>query len=206
MFRKLTLTYYCGGCVLCRYGAEMAVVLIQCAIYIGIIGMTRLARPSLSKLCYRRSDKSINILQNGLKLGAFWCILAAYITPFFTIPHTVHPLLGWALYLLGSFALCTIATNAFLLPVLPVLVPWLGIVGTLLVMAFPWYPDGVVRALCVFVYAFCCAPFLWVSLVRTTMALQQTVEREAFLPRLGEPSPPSVFNKLYWLLHLCILL
>ncbi|KAF7828417.1 putative glucuronosyltransferase PGSIP8 [Senna tora] len=181
------------------YGAEMAVTLIQSAIYIGIIAMTRLARPSLSKLCYRRSDnKSINLMQNSLKLVAFWCIFAAYVTPFFTIPHTVHPLLGWALYLLGSFSLCSIAINAFVLPMIPVLVPWLGTVGVLLVMAFPWYPDGVVRALCVFAYAFCCAPLLWVSIVRIMGALQQTLEREAFLPRLGESSPPSGgFNKLY---------
>ncbi|XP_028798580.1 putative glucuronosyltransferase PGSIP8 [Neltuma alba] len=179
------------------YSAEMAVVLIQCAIYIGIIAMTRLARPSLSKLCYRRSDKSINLVQNSLKLVAFWCILAAYITPFFTIPHTVHPLLGWSLYLLGSFALCSIAMNAFLLPILPVLVPWLGIIGVLLVMSFPWYPDGVVRALAVFAYAFCSAPFLSVAVSRINAALQLTLEREAFLPRLGESTPPSGFNKLY---------
>ncbi|KAI9076540.1 hypothetical protein K1719_041526 [Acacia pycnantha] len=179
------------------YSAEMAVVLIQCAIYIGIIGMTRLARPSLSKLCYRRSDKSTNLMQNCLKLVAFWCILAAYIAPFFTIPHTVHPLLGWSLYLLGSFALCSIAVNAFLLPILPVLVPWFGIIGVLLVMSFPWYPDGVVRALCVFAYAFCIAPFLSAAVSKIMVGLQLTFEREAFLPRLGESNPPSGFNKLY---------
>lgn len=159
--------------------------------------MTRLARPSLSKLCYRRSDKSINMVQTSLKLVALWCILAAYTTPFFIIPRTVHPLLGWGLYLLGAFALCLIATNVFLLPMLPVLVPWLGIVGALMVMAFPWYPDGVVRAVSVFGYAFCCAPFVWVSLVKVMAGLQQSLDREAFLPRLGESSPPSWFNKLY---------
>ncbi|KAL9285087.1 hypothetical protein ACSQ67_024526 [Phaseolus vulgaris] len=180
------------------YGAEMAVILIQSAIYLGVIAMTRLARPSFSKLCYRRSDKSINLVHNGLKIVALWCILAAYVTPFFIIPHTVHPLLGWFLYLLGAFALCSIAINVFLLPTLPVLVPWFGIVGTLMVMAFPWYPDGVVRALIVFVYAFCSAPFLWASMVRTVASLQSSLEREAFLPaRLVESSPNSWFNKLY---------
>ena len=94
-------------------------------------------------------------MQNILKFVALWSILAAYTTPFFIIPPTVHPLLGWPLYLLGVFALCSIAVNAFLLPMLPVLMPWLGITGALIVMAFPWYSDGVVRALCVFGYAFC---------------------------------------------------
>ncbi|CAL0314306.1 unnamed protein product [Lupinus luteus] len=178
------------------YGAEMTVMLIQSAIYLGIIAMTRLVRPSLSKLCYRQSDKSINLVHNSLKLVALWCIIAAYVIPFFIIPYTVHPLFGWSLYLLGSFALCSIVINTFLLPMLPVLVLWLGIVGTLMVMAFPWYPDGVVRALAVFGYAFCYAPILWVSTVRIMAGLQLSLEREAFLPRLGEPSPASWF-KLY---------
>ncbi|OIV92775.1 hypothetical protein TanjilG_00909 [Lupinus angustifolius] len=178
------------------YFAEMAVMLIQSAIYLGIIAMTRLVRPSLSKLCYRQSDKSINLVHNSLKLVALWCIVAAYVIPFFIIPYTVHPLLGWSLYLLGAFALCSIVINTFLLPMLPVLVLWLGIVGTLMVMAFPWYPDGVVRALAVFGYAFCYAPILWASMVKITAGLQLSLEREAFLPRLGEPWPPSSF-KLY---------
>jgi len=187
----------------CRYGAEMAVILVQSAIYLGVIAMTRLARPSFSKLCYRRSDKSINLVHNSLKLVALWCILAAYVTPFFTIPHTVHPLLGWILYLLGTFALCSIAINVFMLPMLPVLVPWLGIIGALMVMAFPWYPDGVVRALFVFAYAFCSAPFLWASMLRIVQSLQLSLEREAFLPaRLGESSPNSWFNKLYWVVRM----
>ncbi|KAK3008439.1 hypothetical protein RJ639_014437 [Escallonia herrerae] len=179
------------------YGAEMPLVFIQAVFYLGIVAVTRLARPSLSKLCYRRADKSISFIQTGLKMIAVWSILAAYIFPVFIIPHTVHPLVGWSLYLLGASALSSIAVNAFLLPILPVLIPWLGILGTLLVMACPWYPDGVVRALAVFVYAFCCAPILWVSMVKILSCLQVSLEREAFLPRLGESTPPAGFNKLY---------
>jgi hypothetical protein len=180
-----------------RYAAEMPAALIQFVIYLGIIAMTRLARPSFSKLCYRRSEKNTSLIQIVLKTIAIWSILASYVVPFFIIPHTVHPLLGWSLYLLGSFSLCSIAINAFLLPLLPVLVPWLGIFGSLLVMAFPWYPDGVVRALSVFGYAFCAAPFVWVAMVKVLACLQVSLEREAFFPKLGESSPPSGFNKLY---------
>ncbi|EEF33451.1 putative glucuronosyltransferase PGSIP8 [Ricinus communis] len=179
------------------YAAELPMVFIQSIIYIGIIAVTRLARPNISKLCYRRTDKNISLIQAGLKLIAIWSILAAYVLPFFIIPCTIHPLLGWALYLLGSFALCSIAINAFMLPMVHVLTPWLGIFGVLLVMAFPWYPDGVVRALSIFGYAFCCAPFAWVSLVKVMACLQVSLEREVFFPRLGESSPPSGFNKLY---------
>ncbi|KAF2313080.1 hypothetical protein GH714_009139 [Hevea brasiliensis] len=174
------------------YGAEIPMVFIQTLLYLGIIAVTRLARPNLSKLCYRRTDKNISLVHAGLKLLAIWSILVAYVLPFFIIPCTIHPVVGWAVYLLGSFALCSVAINTFTLPLLHVLTPWLGMFGALLVMACPWYPDGVIRALAVFCYAFCCAPFVWVSLVKV-----MTLEREVFFPILGESSPPSGFNKLY---------
>lgn len=171
--------------LLYRYGAEMPVILIQALIYLGIIAMTRLTRPNISKLCYRRSDKSINLIHTVLKMIAAWSIVAAYVVPCVLIPHTVHPILGWSLYLLGSFALCFVAITALFLPMVPVLAPWLGIFGVLFVMAFPWYPDGVVRALSVFAYAFCAAPFAWVSLVKVMASIQAAVEREAYFPKIG---------------------
>lgn len=180
-----------------RYASEMSVALIQSIIYLGIIAISRLARPNITKLCYKRIEKNTTLLQTSLKVIAIWSIIAAYIVPFFIIPCTVHPLVGWTLYLLGSFALSYIAINVFALPMLSVLALWIGIFGVLLVMAFPWYPDGVVRALCVFGYAFCYAPFAWVSLVKVMSSLQVSIEREAFFPKLGESSPPSGFNKLY---------
>ncbi|KAG5248848.1 hypothetical protein OIU76_004456 [Salix suchowensis] len=179
------------------YGAETTMALIQCIVYVGIVAVTRLARPNIHKLCYRRTEKNISVIQAGLKMLAIWSILAAYILPFIIIPCTIHPLLGWGLYLLGSFALCTVAINAFMLPTLPVLTPCLGIFGVLLVMAFPLYSNGIVRALSIFGYAFCAAPFLWVSVVKIMTSLQVSLERENFFPRLGESSPPSGFNKLY---------
>ncbi|CAN1174611.1 Putative glucuronosyltransferase PGSIP7 [Linum perenne] len=178
------------------YGAEMPMVVIQSFLYLGIIALTSLARPNLSKLCNRRSDRHVSLLQYGLKLMSWWAILAAYAAPFFIIPCTLHPILGWSLYLLGSFALSSVAINAFMLPMLYVLMPWMGILGVLLVMAFPWYPDGVVRALAVFGYAFCAAPLLWVSIGKVMTSLQLSLERETFFPKLGESSPPSELNKL----------
>ena len=177
----------------------MAAVVIQAVMYVALIAMTRLARPNMSKLCYRRADyKSVAFIQTALKLVAIWSIIAAYVVPFFLVPRTIHPLVGWTLYLLGSFALSSISTNAFLLPMLPVLVPWVGIFGVLFVMAFPWYSNGIVRAISVFGYAFVCAPFIWVSIVKVVNCLQVSLEREAFFPRLGESAPPSEeLNKLY---------
>lgn len=160
-------------------------MLIQSLIYLGIIAMTRMARPNISKLCYRRSDKSITLIHTALKMIAAWSIVAAYVVPFVLIPHTIHPLLGWGLYFLGTFALCFIAINALLLPMLPVLALWLGFLGVLFVMAFPWYPDGVIRALSVFAYAFCAAPFAWLSVVKVMSSIQAAVEREAYFPKIG---------------------
>lgn len=156
----------------------MPAVVIQAIIYLGIIAMTRLARPNFSKLCYRRSEKNVSWIQIGLKVLAIWSILAAYVVPFFIIPHTVHPVLGWGLYLFGSFALCSIAVNAFLLPMLPLLVPWLAIFGSLLVMAYPWYPHGIIRALSIFGYAFCASPFVWAAMVKVMAGLQVSLERK----------------------------
>lgn len=173
-------------------------VLTQAVFYLGIILVTRLARPSMTKLCYRRSDKNLTIIQTTFKLIALILILLAYIIPFFIIPHTIHPLIGWSLYLTGSFALSTIPINAFLLPMLPVLTPWLGILGTLLVMAFPSYPDGIVRALSVFGYAFCCAPFLWISFVNITSHLQALIDKEVLFLRLGESGTSPGLSKLYF--------
>ncbi|PON40652.1 Nucleotide-diphospho-sugar transferase [Parasponia andersonii] len=178
------------------YGAEMAAVLIQLVLYVGLLAVTRLARPNMSKLWYRRVDKSSTLMQMALKLVAIWSIIAAYVVPFFLIPRTVHPVLGWALYLLASFALSSVSTNAFLLPVLPVLAPWVGILGALFVMAFPWYPDGIVRAISVLGYAFVCAPFIWASIVKVMTCLQVSLEKEAFFPRLADSTPPPGINKL----------
>ena len=183
----LTLLFHCS------YSAEMPWVLIQAVFYLGIILVTRLTRSSMSKLCHRRSDKNLT----AFKMVALLLILSAYIIPSFIIPQTIHPLMGWSLYLTGSFALSSIPINAFLLPVLHVLTPWLGILGTLLVMAFPSYPDGVVRALSVFGYAFCCAPFLWVSFVKITSHLQILIDKEVLFPRLGESGSSSSLSKLY---------
>lgn len=183
----------------CSYSEEMTWVIIQAVFYLGIILVTRLARPNMIKLCYRRSDKNLSVIQTAFKMVALLLILSAYIIPFFIIPHTIHPLIGWSLYLAGSFALSSIPINAFLLPMLPVLTPWLGIFGTLLVMAFPFYPNGIFRALSVFGYAFCSAPFLWVSFVKITTHLQVLIDKEVLFPRLGESGVSSGLSKLYWL-------
>ncbi|XP_047306718.1 putative glucuronosyltransferase PGSIP8 [Impatiens glandulifera] len=183
------------------YGSEMPLVFLQAAIYLGIIAVTRIARPNLAKLCYKRlADKNISgIQQMGIKMLAMWFIVGSYTIPFFIIPSTVHPIVGWALYLLGAFTLSLVTNSVFLLPILPVLVPWFGIFGVLLVMACPWYKDGVVRALSVFGYGFCAAPALWVAMNKVMRSLRVSIDREVLLPRMADETELSLsgFNKLY---------
>jgi hypothetical protein len=140
-------------------------------------------------------EKNIMLSLTTLRVVAAWSILAAYIVPFFLIPRTVHPLLGWPLYLLGSFSLCSLVISVFILQPLAVLTIWFGLIGTLFVMACPWYMNGVVRALAVFAYAFFCAPVAWASLVKIMSSLQNLIERDAY--RLGEPNQTVEFTKLY---------
>nr|KJB25598.1 hypothetical protein B456_004G198800 [Gossypium raimondii] len=167
------------------YAAEMPIVMIPSVIFLGIITMTRLARPSISKLCYRNTDKSSSLMQTGLKFIAIWSIIAAYIVPFAIIPRTIHPLVGWTLYFLGSVTLSSVAINSFMLPVVPILVPLIGALGSLLVMACPWYPYGVTRALAVFGYAFCYALIAWGSMVKVTARLQVSLEKRTNFPKIG---------------------
>jgi hypothetical protein len=150
------------------------VVLIELLMYIAIIAITRLARPQMTKLCYnRRPEKHGALVQGLIKLAAIVAMVAAYTIPFFIIPCTVHPIIGWSLYLFGVLAFSSAVINAFLLPPLAVLTAWLGMVGMLFVMAYPWYHDGIARILVVVAYAFCSAPFLWASLVRVIDSFKQ---------------------------------
>jgi hypothetical protein len=176
----------------------MPVLLMEVLMYIVIIAITRLARLGMTKLCYnRRPEKQNTPVQWLIKLTAIVAMVAAYTIPFFVIPRTVHPLMGWSMYLFGALSLSVLVINIFLLPPLAVLTTWIGVVGMLFVMAFPWYHGGVVRVLAIFAYAVCSAPFLWASVVRSMDSLQTMLERDPFFTRLGEPSQETEFSKLY---------
>ncbi|KAJ4956924.1 hypothetical protein NE237_013707 [Protea cynaroides] len=177
------------------YNDEMPMVMFVSVMYLAVMTLIRLTRPNLSKFCYRKPDKSLT-LQTGVKMGIMLCILAAYIIPFIVIPRTVHPLVGWTLYLFGSSVFASLAIHSFQLPPFAVLTPAFGIAGTLFVMAHQ-FSDGVVRALAVFAYAFCFAPILWVSTAKVIASLQASFERDFSLPRNGETLQPSGFFKLY---------
>ncbi|KAM0014470.1 putative glycogenin glucosyltransferase [Helianthus debilis subsp. tardiflorus] len=60
-----------------RYDSEMPFVLIQTIIYLCIIAVTRLVRPT-TKLCYHGTDKNLTIIQTSLKAIAILSIIISY--------------------------------------------------------------------------------------------------------------------------------
>ncbi|KAL9669290.1 hypothetical protein QQ045_006834 [Rhodiola kirilowii] len=178
------------------YADELPSLSILSTLYLGIIAVIYVMRFNISKLFYRQAEKSMFFTQRSLRVMVLWSILSAYIVPFLLIPRTVHPVMGWTMYLAGAFTLCSISIAVFLLPMLAVLTPWLGIFGVLLVMANPHYPDGVIRALAIFAYAFCYAPILWSSWNKVMSGLQGALEKEGLLLKLPEANSPTGLNKL----------
>uniref|UniRef100_A0A7N0SZC1 Glucuronosyltransferase PGSIP8 n=1 Tax=Kalanchoe fedtschenkoi TaxID=63787 RepID=A0A7N0SZC1_KALFE len=178
------------------YADELPCLSILSTIYLGIIAAIYLVRFNLSKLFYRQAEKSVFFTQTSLRVVVLCSMLSAYVLPFVLIPTTVHPLMGWTLYLAGAFTLCSVSISVFLLPVLAALTPLMGIIGALLVMANPHYQDGVMRALAIFAYAFCFAPILWTSLKKVSSGLQVALEREGLLHKLPEANSPTGINKL----------
>ncbi|GKD48911.1 putative glucuronosyltransferase PGSIP8 [Tanacetum coccineum] len=58
------------------YDSEMPFILIQSILYLGVIAVTRLARPSLTKLCYRGVEKTTTTIQTNLKAIAIISIFS----------------------------------------------------------------------------------------------------------------------------------
>ncbi|KAH9298962.1 hypothetical protein KI387_030644, partial [Taxus chinensis] len=94
-----------------------------------------------------------------------------------------------------SFLLYPISLKLLVLSTLPLFTPWLGIFGSLIAMAFPFYTNGIVRALAVAAYAFFASPFAWWALTRVMSALDTSVEREA-LRASSKSEPQSQLMKL----------
>ncbi|GLJ47661.1 hypothetical protein SUGI_1006680 [Cryptomeria japonica] len=187
------------------YGAEMPLILLESLFYLVTMAVSIIAfkgfHPSLSKLCLMKPEQGFLLYPNSLKLLVLTCMVGSYLLPFFLVPRTVHPVIGWGLYLLGSMSFGVVLKNAFLLPALPLFTPWLGIFGSLIAMAFPFYSNGIVRALSVGAYAFLAAPFVWWALTKVMSALDTLVEREAL--RVWGAGASSKFEPQSLLMKVC---
>jgi len=108
-------------------------------------------------------------------------ISGSFAIPFFLIPTTVHPFMGWGVFLLGSMSLLIVTISGFQLRPLGVLTPWLVCTSLLLVLAWPFYTNGIVRILFVAVYACFMSPFLWWALKEIMASVDQSAEREPLM-------------------------
>lgn len=116
-----------------------------------------------------------------LKVVAFVAFVGCFLVPFFIVPTTVHPLMGWGLWLLGSLSLLIVFINIFQLPVTPILTVWFGFLGALLVLANPYYFNGVIRALAIGFYAFFASPLLWWTIKEVHTAIDVSCMREPLM-------------------------
>ena len=109
-------------------------------------------------------------------------LVLSYILPFIIIPTTVHPMLGWGVFLLGSFILLLITINIFKLPIFPVMVPWLEGFGMLLIMFWPHHSSGISRSLIMITYACISSPSLWWCFKKIFFSQDETEIREPLMP------------------------
>eukprot|EP00249_Psilotum_nudum_P019936 c27485_g2_i2 orf=25-537(-) len=114
-----------------------------------------------------------------IKVLALLTMVGSFVIPFFIVPRTIHPIMGWVVFLLGSLCLLVVNIIVLQLPVLFVLTPWIGIIGALLVLSFPFYSNGVVRAIIIGVYAFFVSPFVWWGAKEISASIDVNAERES---------------------------
>jgi len=167
-----------------RYDEEVPVVVIEAVIYLMIVVIAKFRGFFLNSkgYFYRGPDREHcrhPVIVRSLGIS---CLLGGYLIPCFLIPKTIHPVWGWGLYLLGSLSLIYSTIKAYPVPVLAAFTPWMGIFGVLLVMAYPEYPDGVVRAISVFVYTVVATPLAWSAIIKVARSLDCSIDKESQSP------------------------
>jgi hypothetical protein len=164
----------------CRYETETPVLFAESFFYIVTMLLAIMIRQrcvvaerNSMKSCFGRGPCAERKLCHpwALKLVVLASVAVSFLIPAFMIPTTVHPFMGWGVFLLGSLSLLTVVINLFQLPVLPVLIPWIGGIGALLVLASPYYKNGIMRIVGISVYTSLATPFLWWAVQKLSAAV-----------------------------------
>lgn len=136
----------------------------------------------------------------AIKLIVLSLVTGSFLLPFYMIPTTVHPFMGWGVFLLGSFCLLNVVISALQLPDLAVLTPWLGCIGSLLAMSSPFYASGITRALGIVTYMAMFTPFLWWAAKTVNGAVDSKVYWEPLMAWTSVRSEPAseTLMKLCW--------
>ena len=154
-----------------RYETETPVLLAETLFYIVTMLTALIIRQrcvfyekgSIFKSCFGRGPCAEKKLCQPLaiKLTVLAFIVGSFLVPAFLVPTTVHPFMGWGVFLLGSLSFLTVVIITFQLPVLPVLTPWIGGIGALLTLGSPFYTNGIMRGVGIGVYVGLVTPFCW---------------------------------------------
>ncbi|KAH7331601.1 hypothetical protein KP509_20G042400 [Ceratopteris richardii] len=150
------------------YTAEFPALVLEAIFYFGTMIIALFVKKKIwqqaeksqpGRFCPNRSGcVDCTLFVVGMR---FIAIIGCFILPAILIPKTVHPFMGWSLELLAAFSLLVVIISMGNLPVLPVLTPWFGLIGALVMMVLPVYGNGITRALAIGTYAFLASPFLW---------------------------------------------
>lgn len=148
------------------------------------------AEKNSMKSCFGRGPCAEKKLRYpwALKLLVLALVAGSFLVPAVMIPTTVHPFMGWGVFLLGSLSLLTVVINLFQLPVLPVLTPWIGGMGALLVLASPYYYNGILRGVAIGVYAALATPFLWWAMKKVSAAVNVRAHWEPLMAWTSVPA------------------
>ncbi|KAI5070265.1 hypothetical protein GOP47_0014608 [Adiantum capillus-veneris] len=106
------------------------------------------------------------------------CIVVSLLLPMAMVPIASYPLMGWAIAMLGSLAFLSATMDLLRLPLVATFTPWLLSLGSLVVMASPYYRNGLIRALAIMGYVGFATPFLWWALTQVTKSKNVHVEKE----------------------------
>ncbi|KAJ7260036.1 hypothetical protein O6H91_Y408700 [Diphasiastrum complanatum] len=184
------------------YGTQASILAMEGLVYLGTMLLASIVRcrilqsekiPLFRSLvgratCPERISYFYSVI---LKMTPILAMAGCFLFPFLLVPATVHPLMGWAIFLLGSVSLLVVVINFFQLPILAGMTPWLGVVGTFSVMAFPFYSNGVIRILSIVTYECLLAPFLWWAFTELTANREVTVVREPLMAWISPKAEPQ---------------
>lgn len=127
----------------------------------------------------------------AIKLIILPLAVGSFLVPAFMVPTTVHPFMGWGTFLLGSLSLLTVLINLFQLPTLPVLTPWIGGIGALLVLASPFYTNGIMRGVGIGIYAAAATPFVWWAMKKVGAVVDARAHWEPLMAWTNVRSEPA---------------
>jgi len=116
-----------------------------------------------------------------LKMVLFGAIIGSYLIPFFIVPTTVHPLMGWGTFLLGSLSLLVVTNSIFQLRLILSVTPWLAGFGMLLVMVWPYHTNGISRSLVMSAYACIASPPIWWAMKGIYFSQDHSLDREPLM-------------------------